>query len=169
MIRRPPRSTRTDTLFPYTTLFRSHRYRACDLIVETRGAARLPERSFARKFEILEIGVAGPEDEHAPGRTLTVQRSLRSTKNLDPFDIEEAHRRRDAEIRHDEGDVVEIIADRRVAVGVAAAGAAKIVGPRSHRLALTFERARNRCDKARNVSDVFLFEDRKSTRLNSSH
>src|SRR3546814_16831598 len=32
MIRRPPRSTRTDTLFPYTTLFRSrsrdHRYRA---------------------------------------------------------------------------------------------------------------------------------------------
>src|SRR3546814_11419198 len=25
-IRRPPRSTRTDTLFPYTTLFRSDRY-----------------------------------------------------------------------------------------------------------------------------------------------
>src|SRR3546814_14990814 len=25
MIRRPPRSTRTDTLFPYTTLFRSKR------------------------------------------------------------------------------------------------------------------------------------------------
>src|SRR3546814_17217660 len=28
MIRRPPRSTRTDTLFPYTTLFRSFRQRA---------------------------------------------------------------------------------------------------------------------------------------------
>src|SRR3546814_4316854 len=27
MIRRPPRSTRTDTLFPYTTLFRSARIR----------------------------------------------------------------------------------------------------------------------------------------------
>src|SRR3546814_4508598 len=26
MIRRPPRSTRTDTLFPYTTLFRSVRF-----------------------------------------------------------------------------------------------------------------------------------------------
>src|SRR3546814_4002812 len=26
MIRRPPRSTRTDTLFPYTTLFRSKRW-----------------------------------------------------------------------------------------------------------------------------------------------
>src|SRR3546814_4013946 len=29
MIRRPPRSTRTDTLFPYTTLFRSLQDRAC--------------------------------------------------------------------------------------------------------------------------------------------
>src|SRR3546814_4904993 len=28
MIRRPPRSTRTDTLFPYTTLFRSARHSA---------------------------------------------------------------------------------------------------------------------------------------------
>src|SRR3546814_11734759 len=26
MIRRPPRSTRTDTLFPYTTLFRAQEY-----------------------------------------------------------------------------------------------------------------------------------------------
>src|SRR3546814_5525251 len=30
MIRRPPRSTRTDTLFPYTTLFRSIEGRADD-------------------------------------------------------------------------------------------------------------------------------------------
>src|SRR3546814_5412531 len=29
MIRRPPRSTRTDTLFPYTTLFRSALQRPC--------------------------------------------------------------------------------------------------------------------------------------------
>src|SRR3546814_3036073 len=31
MIRRPPRSTRTDTLFPYTTLFRSPRLRHHDV------------------------------------------------------------------------------------------------------------------------------------------
>src|SRR3546814_4168907 len=31
MIRRPPRSTRTDTLFPYTTLFRSPVARGCRL------------------------------------------------------------------------------------------------------------------------------------------
>src|SRR3546814_12847235 len=40
MIRRPPRSTRTDTLFPYTTLFRSRRERAqpenIDLVVFVR-------------------------------------------------------------------------------------------------------------------------------------
>src|SRR3546814_6437505 len=35
MIRRPPRSTRTDTLFPYTTLFRSRRRRR-----SRRGSAR---------------------------------------------------------------------------------------------------------------------------------
>src|SRR3546814_12615866 len=31
MIRRPPRSTRTDTLFPYTTLFRSGQCAGADL------------------------------------------------------------------------------------------------------------------------------------------
>src|SRR3546814_3633168 len=35
MIRRPPRSTRTDTLFPYTTLFRSYAHctATCSLIL----------------------------------------------------------------------------------------------------------------------------------------
>src|SRR3546814_17764764 len=33
MIRRPPRSTRTDTLFPYTTLFRSHRTVEIDIVM----------------------------------------------------------------------------------------------------------------------------------------
>src|SRR3546814_3633611 len=46
MIRRPPRSTRTDTLFPYTTLFRSHggATRACrrrDLFERCRRGALL--------------------------------------------------------------------------------------------------------------------------------
>src|SRR3546814_14925989 len=34
MIRRPPRSTRTDTLFPYTTLFRSDLARMKPLVVD---------------------------------------------------------------------------------------------------------------------------------------
>src|SRR3546814_2635711 len=48
MIRRPPRSTRTDTLFPYTTLFRSGMFtpamRATPLLLNSR---RLPHVSDA--------------------------------------------------------------------------------------------------------------------------
>src|SRR3546814_20064264 len=42
MIRRPPRSTRTDTLFPYTTLFRSD-HAACRFLAEkiTQGLQRM--------------------------------------------------------------------------------------------------------------------------------
>src|SRR3546814_3057288 len=43
MIRRPPRSTRTDTLFPYTTLFRSGE--------AGRMTAELP-----RRVRIVEVG-----------------------------------------------------------------------------------------------------------------
>src|SRR3546814_14281482 len=43
MIRRPPRSTRTDTLFPYTTLFRSPQDAAA-----RHGAARHARRRGAR-------------------------------------------------------------------------------------------------------------------------
>src|SRR3546814_3738882 len=39
MIRRPPRSTRTDTLFPYTTLFRSPFVLATGLFVLLRSVA----------------------------------------------------------------------------------------------------------------------------------
>src|SRR3546814_8734307 len=49
MIRRPPRSTRTDTLFPYTTLFRSegrdfvvlHHEHDAGAIAELRESARI--------------------------------------------------------------------------------------------------------------------------------
>src|SRR3546814_4258399 len=43
MIRRPPRSTRTDTLFPYTTLFRSAR----------RYAYYLTPKGFAEKSRLV--------------------------------------------------------------------------------------------------------------------
>src|SRR3546814_9199664 len=42
MIRRPPRSTRTDTLFPYTTLFRSCR---CSMREVTRTDHRYADRA----------------------------------------------------------------------------------------------------------------------------
>src|SRR3546814_1061378 len=50
LIRRPPRSTRTDTLFPYTTLFRSRFDRMTRKLTTTRG--RLPwARRSARSEE----------------------------------------------------------------------------------------------------------------------
>src|SRR3546814_14833578 len=48
IIRRPPRSTRTDTLFPYTTLFRSDK--AIDVIDEAGAAQRLLPRSRQKKL-----------------------------------------------------------------------------------------------------------------------
>src|SRR3546814_16641357 len=53
MIRRPPRSTRTDTLFPYTTLFRSPvterpRAPACPAGVYSMISIHEPSRSFGR-------------------------------------------------------------------------------------------------------------------------
>src|SRR3546814_17679233 len=53
MIRRPPRSTRTDTLFPYTTLFRSSGrcQRACASSV--RAASGLRSQSVSAKKEFL--------------------------------------------------------------------------------------------------------------------
>src|SRR3546814_2472336 len=51
MIRRPPRSTRTDTLFPYTTLFRSD-----DVdVVNVTSTTALTDALFAGKSGIEEL------------------------------------------------------------------------------------------------------------------
>src|SRR3546814_2687724 len=52
MIRRPPRSTRTDTLFPYTTLFRS---------IARAGLSALVDIRVAPAIETLDAMVAGGE------------------------------------------------------------------------------------------------------------
>src|SRR3546814_4551287 len=63
MIRRPPRSTRTDTLFPYTTLFRS--------TIANRGkvprAAALAAQAAADAL-ILVVGTDPWEDTLLPGK-----------------------------------------------------------------------------------------------------
>src|SRR3546814_15059687 len=46
MIRRPPRSTRTDTLFPYTTLFRSRWRRGLRLDHDIAQRISLPRHDF---------------------------------------------------------------------------------------------------------------------------
>src|SRR3546814_2883107 len=57
MIRRPPRSTRTDTLFPYTTLFRSPALR---LVAEP--ALQRP-RNFFGRVGVLKVDADAVDDE----------------------------------------------------------------------------------------------------------
>src|SRR3546814_2374855 len=82
MIRRPPRSTRTDTLFPYTTLFRSYRR------VGRGGGERAPlggrggpladcqERRHGRRTRSVRSDPARPGQERRRAGALAV--SLRS-------------------------------------------------------------------------------------------
>src|SRR3546814_6408056 len=63
MIRRPPRSTRTDTLFPYPTLFRSH------VAERDVGAARRNDRQRSEGFRavapMLRVTAVDGEALHA--------------------------------------------------------------------------------------------------------
>src|SRR3546814_5434240 len=63
MIRRPPRATRTDTLFPDTTLFRSHAGR---------------ERT---------VVAAGEDLDHAADRFRTIEARARAAHDLDAVDL----------------------------------------------------------------------------------
>src|SRR3546814_14391275 len=56
MIRRPPRSTRTDTLFPYTTLFRSlvSEQLAFEQVFGDRGAVDRDEGAIAPRARFVE-------------------------------------------------------------------------------------------------------------------
>src|SRR3546814_6747175 len=66
MIRRPPRSTRTDTLFPYTTLFRSGQ-RAAHEDRPARGGNRRSRAGLSRVAEYGR-GRAVADREIAPRR-----------------------------------------------------------------------------------------------------
>src|SRR3546814_4265887 len=63
MIRRPPRSTRTDTLFPYTTLFRSSRDQFRDDLVRNDSIA-VEDDEIAVHFLILNGDTIIRSEEH---------------------------------------------------------------------------------------------------------
>src|SRR3546814_3577296 len=109
MIRRPPRSTRTDTLFPYTTLFRSisaegtedpvchlaargRRMRPGDIMVLVR-RRNIFLNALVRELKVLGVPVAGVDrmrlteqlavmDLVALGRVLLLPRSEEHTSEL---------------------------------------------------------------------------------------
>src|SRR3546814_17735172 len=69
MIRRPPRSTRTDTLFPYTTLFRSFQGSESNLLAyENRGDKLLGSP--------VRIRLQGEDDYRYQGRIDFVDNAL---------------------------------------------------------------------------------------------
>src|SRR3546814_19896523 len=75
MIRRPPRSTRTDTLFPYTSLFRSQEQGEDGIgaVIDDRRLDRPDRRGEVGRTEGLREG-EGEGVEHAEGE---VPRPLR--------------------------------------------------------------------------------------------
>src|SRR3546814_3443480 len=96
MIRRPPRSTRTDTLFPYTTLFRSDQADAMSAL--GRDAGRLhPAWSAADDHHVLGRG-----RRHQVGGVLVTQRR-----------VHRAARRGVEEVLLDADVAVDARADRR--------------------------------------------------------
>src|SRR3546814_18710638 len=73
MIRRPPRSTRTDTLFPYTTLFRSVRREAEDAVRAGRSELFLSDQSIGEDRVGMAMVLAA-----AAVHTPLVRKGLRS-------------------------------------------------------------------------------------------
>src|SRR3546814_10672294 len=86
MIRRPPRSTRTDTLFPYTRLFRS---RLC----EERMGSGLCRHSFFPLLAHLRLEIFvhmirhiaaiadGPDDERSAAHDVSCRKHARSEEH----------------------------------------------------------------------------------------
>src|SRR3546814_10001335 len=70
MIRRPPRSTLTDTLFPYTTLFRSVTAVGCRIGEIKALAARIGHAHFATHRHGAAIFLAPARADQARKRTI---------------------------------------------------------------------------------------------------
>src|SRR3546814_2680119 len=90
MIRRPPRSTRTATLFPYTTLFRSAAYAAgrCDVYTTDRSGLYAQRTRFtdpeAHRIlpEVISKEPLGPAVRHGDDQWLDIVRwTLRSEEH----------------------------------------------------------------------------------------
>src|SRR3546814_14233166 len=105
MIRRPPRSTRTDTLFPYTTLFRS---KDIDVFInvdgftnpggfETLGSGKAAEYDAMNEIAVVTRGVIAGYQVDLIGVTFADTRDM-----VERFDFGVARCWYDGEIRSEE-------------------------------------------------------------------
>src|SRR3546814_4675524 len=90
MIRRPPRSTRTDTLFPYTTLFRSGAGPEGPTIDPRgrpgHGSRHRQDRGLSNLPPAAEEGrdAVRPPQAHPEARPPTTTRAVRCTRRVPP-------------------------------------------------------------------------------------
>src|SRR3546814_8632213 len=80
MIRRPPRATRTDTLFPYTTLFRSERLLPAEQGLEPGAPpVELPQRRLELRIgtggEVEDDGAVEPRSEEHTSELQSLMRN----------------------------------------------------------------------------------------------
>src|SRR3546814_5637719 len=83
MIRRPPRSTRTDTLFPYTTLFRSPFGRSPAILTYDKEAGKIVDVE-------TRVWIAGMSDEGGGGSWVAA--AIKQLDNHDPVEVEKIER-----------------------------------------------------------------------------
>src|SRR3546814_5457820 len=76
MIRRPPRSTRTDTLFPYTTLFRSQ----LGLLFQRAGGRALERGACRHHPGAARRALQGDAGDRARGRALGLRGELEAER-----------------------------------------------------------------------------------------
>src|SRR3546814_7331513 len=83
MLRRPPRSTRTDTLFPYTTLFRSDDVAHTNFTDNVRPAGKQGQRRLLRRLvddHAVQVERQGRTIGHIGSRTFR-QPSIQQTRS----------------------------------------------------------------------------------------
>src|SRR3546814_9564725 len=86
MIRRPPRSTRTDTLFPYTTLFRSGFREPVRQLLIAMALRAVADEIEVPLMHLVQVGEAalgkGTQQVEGRGRLVVALRSEEHTSEL---------------------------------------------------------------------------------------
>src|SRR3546814_3721515 len=173
MIRRPPRSTRTDTLFPYTALFRSSgcRPRAPGADSSAGPAARgARDHSSGFNRSVSGAGDLDRVDDHV------LDRSVLTTGGGAADRVDDVARRLVGHLAEDRVPVVQVRGGAQGDEELRAVGARAGVGHRQQvglvelelRVELVLEVVARSAD-ALTKRAAALDQDRKSTRLNSSH
>src|SRR3546814_8056546 len=123
MRRRPPRSTRTDTLFPYTTLFRSVPFHtdSHELLDRDDAVVRFDMGLVEQALRALAVGdgLAMAEGIHEPLDRGTVLRQLgRGVGGQHRCDRVEQHRRRTGKLARSEEHTSELQSLMRISYAV---------------------------------------------------